>query len=219
MYKTFHLSITLRSLILMIAMLAGGILSAEGTREVAPNGSIIIDGNQTTDIAALHLDHDSYNNFASYSNPDENNRLRIRIVNPADECVYLGFSAGHLNQTTPNPAQVTFEFRVKDPTGKVVYGPITVNPAGANIDTWSQAFAGPNQIAGIGGYDAMLISSADLMSQGWTGEGDYYIEFREASGQPLLIDFWDITVADCSLTFPEERKGSALVIQLGVFCN
>ena len=79
---------------LAIFLFSGISLSAEGTREAAPNGSIMIDGNQTTDIAALHLDHPSYNRFASYSNPDANNRLRVRIVNPGEECIYLGFSLG-----------------------------------------------------------------------------------------------------------------------------
>jgi hypothetical protein len=217
MYKTNHLSATLTSFVLALTLFATITLSAEGTREAAPNGSIIIDGNTTTDIAALHLDHPAYNRFASYSNPDANNRLRVRIVNPGEECVYLGFSVGHLNQTTPNPEQVTFEFRVKDPNGNIVYGPITIEPADANIDTWSEAFGGPNQINGVGGYDAMLISSADLMSQGWTGEGDYYIEFRESTGRPLLIDFWDITVADCSTTFPDEQKGRVWSYNWAIF--
>ena len=196
-----------RILTLLLACLTVVLSQAEGTRQVAPNGSIMIDGNATTDVAALHLDHPSYNRFASYDNPDTNFRLNIRILDPSNECIYLGFSNGHLNQTTPDPPQVAFEFRIKDPNGNVVFGPMTINPADANISNWSEAFMGPMEVNGPGGYPAIVVNTSDLMSAGWAVEGDYYIEFREQDGQPLLIDFWDITVVDCGGTFPEERKG------------
>ncbi len=180
---------------------------AEGTHELAPNGSITISGNTTTDLAALHINHPSYNNFASYTNPDPQARLYIHITNPATECIYVGFSFGHPNVTSPNPPQINFEFRIKDPNGNVVFGPVTVTPAGTNIKNWAEGYNGPMQLHGPGGYPAIQATSADLGSQGWTGKGDYYIEFSNEDNSDFLVDFWDISVADCSGPAPVEKKG------------
>ena len=185
-------------------------VTAEGTREMAPNASVIVNGNTSTDIAALFIDSDSYNNFASYTNPDPNSRLYINIQDPANECIYVGFTFAHLNRTTPTPPRVPYEYRIKDPNGNVVFGPVAVGTNGGNIQGWDDAHTGPMQIHGPDGYDAIMISSADLMSAGWTGEGDYYIEFfntDDTDPGEMLIDFWDITVADCSGASPQEKTG------------
>src|SRR5690606_28826369 len=116
--------------------------------------------------------------FAAYTNPDPQSRLHINIQNPVEECLLLGFSFGHPNVSSPNPPAITYEFRIKDPNGNVVYGPVTVSPVDANIANWSEGFTGPEQLHGIGGYEAFEVTSADLVSQGWSGKGDYYIEFR-----------------------------------------
>jgi hypothetical protein len=55
--------------------------------------------------------------------------------------------------------------------------------------------------------NANQVNSAALSSQGWLSEGDYYVEFRNTDNSDLLIDFWDVTVADCSLLTPVEKKG------------
>ena len=188
-------------------LLALGQIFAEGTREVAPNGSIDIMGNATTDVAALHINNPSYNSFAAYDNPDPLSRLYINIQDPATECIYLGFNWAHDNITSPNPPRINFEYRIKDPNGNVVFGPVTVTPADANITTWAEGHAGPMQIYGVGGYDAVNVTSSDLTSQGWSGKGDYYIEFRDDANNDLLIDFWDISVADCTQPIPTEKKG------------
>lgn len=182
-------------------------LFGEGTRELAPNGSIVIGGTTTTDLAALHINHSAYNNFASYTNPDPHSRLFIHVKDPVTECIYVGFSFAHNNVTSPTPPPIPFEFRIKDPNGNIVYGPQVMNLGNFNINNWSEAFIGPMQIHGAGGYNGIEIPSTALLSQGWTGKGDYYIEFREADGTDFLIDFWDITVADCSGVTPVEKKG------------
>src|SRR5690606_28286477 len=94
-------------------LLVSALLQAEGTRELAPNGSIQINGNETTDLAALHINNPSYNSFASYTNPDPQSRLYIHITDPVKECIYLGFSYGHANVSAPNPPAQAFEFRIK----------------------------------------------------------------------------------------------------------
>ncbi len=180
---------------------------AEGTHEMAPNAAIVVNGNNTTDIAALHINHPAYNSFASYTNPDPHSRLYIHIINPAAECIYLGFSFGHPNVTSPNPTHISYEYRIKDPNGNVVFGPVMIVPGGENIQNWSQAYTGPMQLNGAGGYNAIQVNSTNLGSQGWTGAGDYYIEFMDATSSDFLIDFWDVTVIDCSLMPAVEKKG------------
>ena len=182
-------------------------LSAEGTRELAPNGSITIGGSTTTDIAALHINHPAYNNFASYTNNDPHSRLYIHVKDPSSECIFLGFSFGHLNVTSPDPTRINYEYRIKDPAGNIVFGPVMMPTNGANIQNWSEAFTGPSQINGVNGYDAHEVTSTDLTSQGWSGAGDYYVEFQTVGDGDLLIDFWDITVADCSAPSPLAKKG------------
>lgn len=190
-----------------MAFLVVNQLFAEGTREVAPNGSIDVMGNPTTDIAALHINNPSYNNFAAFDNPDPLSRLYIHVKDPSTECIYLGFNWAHDNVTSPAPPRINFQYRIKDPNGNVVYGPITVTPTDANILTWSEGFTGPMQLHGAGGYNATQVTSINLGSQGWTGKGDYYIEFRDDANNDLLIDFWDITVADCTGPNPVEKTG------------
>jgi len=193
-------------LLFVVSLFSYQLLLAEGTHEMAPNGSILVNGNNTTDIAALHINHMDYNRFASYTNADPHSRLYIHILNPSAECIYLGFSFAHPNVTPPPaPPHISYEYRIKDPNGNVVFGPVLIDPGNENITNWSEAFTGPMQLEGAGGYNAINVSSSDLLSQGWSGEGDYYIEFRNATDTDFLIDFWDITVADCSIT-PEAPK-------------
>lgn len=192
---------------LILTLCVPFLLWAEGTRELAPNSGIILAGTETTDIAALHINSGQYNNFAAYTNPDPHSRLYIHMKDPVTECIYLGFSHGHLNQTTPNPQPINFEFRIKDPNGNVVFGPQTITTGNANIPNWSQAHTGPSQIHGAGGYAAIEIPSTALISQGWSAKGDYYIEFMAPGNEAFLVDFWDISVADCSGVTPTEKKG------------
>ncbi len=180
----------------------------EGTPQLAPNGSITINGNQTNDAAALHINNNQFNNFASYDNTDVNSRLHIHITDPSEECIYLGFNFAHLNNTSQSPTRQNFEYRILDPNGNIVFGPIPVLFSSPQISDWQEAMNGPMQLNGAGGYNANEVSSAELMSGSWTGPGDYYIEFQNlSSNDPFLIDYWDITVVNCSGATPEEKSG------------
>jgi len=192
-----------KSLMLLFLFASYYYSSAEGTRETAPNAMIEVNGSITTDIAALHCGNAAFNNFANYFNPDPNSRLHINIQDPTSECIFIGFSPGHTNVTSPNPPLIDFQYRIKDPNGNIVYSQ-QVNTGDANIASWNEAFVGPSQIYGAGGYNAFQIDASVLSSQGWTGPGDFYIEF-DASG--LLIDFWDISVSNCGASTLEEKKG------------
>lgn len=192
----------------LITLFALSVLTAEGTRQLAPNQSIIINGFTSNDVAALHIANPQFNNFGAYNNANITSRLNIHISDPASECIYLGFSEAHLNRTTPNPPSQDFEYRILDPDGNIIFGPVTILQGQASISNWSEAFNGPAALAGPSGYTGQMVSSADLTSSGWTGEGDYYIEFRNlSSADPFLIDYWDITVVDCSMTTPQEKTG------------
>ncbi len=200
-----------RLLILFFLILVSQLIHAEGTRQVAPNGNITVEGNPTTDIAALLIHDDRYGDFASYTNDDPNSRLYINIQDPAGECIYLGFSYAHPNANSPNPLAYDYEYRIKDPNGNIVFGPVMVEGTNANIQNWQEAYNGPSQLVGAEGYNAMVVTPAQLTSQGWSGKGNYYIEFQSpsapASRPEFLIDFWDITVVNCTPAFPEERPG------------
>ena len=192
------------ALLWLICHITTGALLGEGTRELAPNDSLNINGNITHDIAALNLDSPEHNNFASFDNPDPKTRLHIYIDDPAAECIFIGLSPGELNGGQP----VDYEYQIKDPNGNIVFGPYLVTAANANAPTWEKASVGPASIYGPSGYTPVVIQSSDLTSQGYTDEGNYYIEFREKeSTSGFLINYWDITVANCSAPGIVEKKG------------
>ena len=206
--KSFWQPVNTMVLCFVLCIITIQSVQSEGTAQLAPNASITINGNTTNDVAALHIDNPQFNNFASYNNPEVNSRLHINITDPTSECIYLGFSFGHLNNTSMNPTRQNFEYRILDPNGNVVFGPVVVDASQPHIQNWMEAVSGPMQLNSISGYNADFVSSTDLSSQSWSGPGDYYIEFRNLSGNdPLLIDYWDITVVDCSGATPIEKPG------------
>jgi len=178
---------------------------AEGSKELAPNAQISINGQMTTDIAALNIGNDEYRNFAEFNNSDENARLHIYISDPTTESIYLGFSAGHSNsyQNGNFPVSapsVDYIYYVKDPNGNIVYTSPLIDGSNANITNWQEAVNGPD-VFNAGGYSAEVLDPSVLTNQGNATAGNYYIEFElkespEPSPKFLLIDFWDITVAN-----------------------
>lgn len=175
------------------------LIKAEGIHELAPKKSVIITGVETFDLAALNIGHPKFGDFAHLGNDDPYSQLYIHITDPNTECIYLGFSTGHDNESVRNPTLINYQFVIKDPAGNIIYGPELINPTTANIQEWEQAYNGPNINQRQDGYDPFIIKSEDLVKAGWTGKGDYTIQFIKAAGvtDPLLIDLWDITVANC----------------------
>ena len=182
---------------------------AEGTKEVAPNASIIINGSNTNDIAALLINHDSYGQFASYSNDDDFARLYINIQDPFNECIYFGLSPATNNHGTNVATYYEYEYRIVDPNGNIVYGPFVVSATNGNISNHAEATLGPQQIVGAGGYNAIQVTSNDLTSAGNFSAGDYYIEFANNANpeNEMLFDYWDFTVANCSTPNPVSKPG------------
>ena len=194
---------------------------SEGTKELAPNANILVTGISTPDIAALFIGNNRYGNFANYNRNDAE-RLQVSILNASTESLMVGFSAGRFNNNifgqTENNAPTQFRFFVKDPNGQVVYQSAIITENNAQIDTWEQAVAGPQGIVGPAGYSEINISSADLMSQGWNGAGDFYIEFdRIGSNNAFFIHFWDISVVDCNAGACTARQGRVWSEQWALF--
>ncbi|MFK8005219.1 MAG: Ig-like domain-containing protein [Saprospiraceae bacterium] len=158
---------------------------AEGTKQLDPSSS---------DKTMLMTNNASYGSFASYDGA-LSTRLFIHINDPSNETVYLGFS--QKDDGTGNAYQASsYYFRIKDPSGNIVYGPIEVNSSTANTDTYALAVAGPQPIVGGGGYSPFTFDPSGLSS------GDYYIEFSDnaAATTTALFDIrhFDITVAETS---------------------
>lgn len=178
-------------------------LLAEGTKELAPSPS---------DRIYLYSNSTVYNDFGRY-NGREDQRLYFHIDNTTTEQVFLGFSqpvvSGHhpCNSSTP----ITGYFRIKDPTGRVVY-PVRDNANGqilngltSNITTYNQAVAGPSPIVGNSGYTPFVFDPNGLPT------GDYYVEFSRVSNtvslnNPMPIEWFDITVATKGAN-PQPRTG------------
>ena len=162
-------------------------LHAEGTKQLSPT---------VNDRVNLNIGSTSYNSFGRYDGVD-NQRLYIHIKNPATEQVFLGFSQPRNSAAYPcTTGDVTAYFRIKNAAGTVVF-PTAGNANGqaitASIAGWANAVAGPSQIVGASGYNAVVFNPAAYPA------GDYYVEFSKTQGAynsaAFAIEWWDITVA------------------------
>jgi len=167
-------------------------LFAEGTKQLAP---------LNTDRIYLYTNATEYNDFGRYDGNDDQ-RLYFHIDDTSTEQVFLGFSQATSSAHHPcnGSTNIISYFRIKDPTGRVVF-PIRDNNNGqvlnnvtSNITSYAQAVAGPQPIGGAGGYAPFVFDPSGLPS------GDYYIEFSRISdiatlNSPVPIEWFDITVA------------------------
>ncbi|NQU31830.1 MAG: PKD domain-containing protein, partial [Bacteroidetes bacterium] len=128
--------------------------------------------------------------FAVYECTEED-RLYFNVY-ATDEVVYLGLKGGG------SLGNNKIVYRIKNLNGDIVLTetdfPLTVLDDGF-IENIDEARVGPNQIAGIGGYDAIEFTPPDV--------GAYYIEFQRVNNNTGLpnpggfeIEFFDITVAN-----------------------
>jgi len=167
-------------------------LFGEGTKQLAPS---------TTDRVFLNTNTTSYNDFGRYDGSDDQ-RLYIHIADPSTEQVFLGFSqpVGSGHHPCNGSTEIVGYFRIKDPTGRVVY-PVRDNADGqildatfSNINSYAQAVAGPSNIVGSSGYTPFVFDPSGLPA------GDYYVEFSRVSdavslNNPIRIEWFDLTVA------------------------
>lgn len=164
-----------------------GTASAEGTKELRPTsadyGDIEIGDGST---AGNPLGRP----FARTDNTDTLHRLYIHVKSTT-EIVYFGF------QPTTKTAGAG-KFRIKDPSGNIVYvlTDVPIATGAGYIETYAEAVAGPK----IGGSPA---AGYNPLSFTPTTTGDYYIEFEETvttGNGTYYFDLFDITVVNASNT-------------------
>lgn len=206
-------SLDVFSFLIVFLLIIGTDLNAEGTKELAPSN---------TDRVYLYTNSTAYNEFGRYDGADDQ-RLYIHIEDSSSEQILMGFSrpvsSGHY--PCNGATSVNGYFRIKDPTGRVVY-PIIDNPNGqilnditSNITSYNQAVIGPASIGGAGGYIPFVFDPAGLPS------GDYYIEFSRvintaSLNNPIPIELFDITVATKDV-FPSAKTGRVFAKNWALF--
>lgn len=179
----------------------------------------------TSSRAALCTVDGKFAGFNSSLPGNEYKRLNIHIANPLTEVVYLGFSRGYqtgissiLGEASTS-WQPVYYFRIKDPSGNIVFGPQAIdasNAIPAGISGYNQIVAGPSAIAGAAGYAGFTFTPAP-----GSMSGDYYIEFNNNpttfSGSQCSFDYWDITVANTTTATPVALPGRIWTKQWGFY--
>lgn len=142
----------LRLTSIVLAILASALLAySEGTKQIRPfakaNGELCIDK--------------SRNDFAFFDGASEF-RLNIYVANPSER-ICFGFGICTMPDTT-----ATLQFRIKDPSGNIVYGPdIAPSMSAGYINSYAEAVVGP--FPSIGGYNPIVYQP--------TTTGNFYLEF------------------------------------------
>lgn len=190
-----HKHLILKLIFLSLLLLKLLSLRGEGSKELMAD---------TSCRAALSTVDGTFAAYNSSLPGNEKTRLFIHIANPATEVVYLGFSRGYAtgNSDILGEASTSYRpvyyFRIKDPSGNVVFGPQAVdinNAIPVGVPGFQQVKTGAAPIYGSGGYTPFIFTPAAGAPQ-----GDYYIEFNtdpvNFSSSQCSFDYWDITVAD-----------------------
>lgn len=163
--------------VLCLVIFPAVFLFAEGTKQVMPNA--------TSSKGQLCINK-GRSNFAFYGAPDDL-RLNISIASTSEK-IRFGFGRDLGNYS---PGLV---YRIKDPSGNIVYGPFPIPAAGAGfISSYNAAVAGPFPAAG--GYDYIELPPLSTT-------GDYFLEFSYSSPYTddtrHLLEYFDITVVNAN---------------------
>lgn len=151
-------------------------LNAEGTKQLRPASS---------DYGYLQI-NDVGRPFALTTNTDSLHRLYIHIENTSEK-IYFGFKPHSTNSTLGQG-----KFRIKNPTGTIVYALTNVPTSGTGyISTYTACVAGPK----IGGTPSSGYTPFSLTP---TVSGDFYIEFSTTLSAKYVFDMFDITVVNSS---------------------
>lgn len=161
--------------VLFFLLIYNSMVFGEGTKQFMPTSA----DNGCTQF------NDVSRPFALMSNTDSLQRLYFHIKSITEK-VYFGFAKHASSSATSG------QFRIKNPSGTVVYAATTLPTSGAGfISTYGQAVAGP-KISGSPstGYSPLNFSP--------TVTGDFYIEFSSNSNSNYRFQYFDITVVDAS---------------------
>lgn len=159
---------------------------AEGTKQILLSDA----GHGKLSVMPSFSEFAWYNNLGVSGNPEY--RLNIHIEHPG-EVIYYGL--GEPLDVDGNPVSDVV-YRIKDPSGNIVAGPLPVPLSGAGyISTYIEAINGPDGIIGPSGYPALVY--IPLMT------GDYFIEFNFTTSGAAAHDrtkfrYFDITVASAA---------------------
>lgn len=164
-----------------VCLFTAGQATAEGSREIL-NGNCGEDG-----YIQIWDNGDPERDFATYG-CDPENRLNVRIASPG-EVIHFGFHARNND----------LWWRLVDPNGNVVFGPIQINnQTDGYIQNCAEAIIGPESLFPGGYNDTTYLT---------TMAGDYYIEFAEDNDpnedDKRIIEYFDVTVTLGNL----ERRG------------
>lgn len=183
---------------------------ADGTKQFMPNAGTDEDNPTPKGITYLSIAAQEGGNgpsrpFARYNHTgkattlgatdnascEEPHRLHIRIIDPAHEKIHFGFG--------DKTASGTLKFRIKDPTGKIVFAERDVPTSGRGYigsghdgESYKKAYFGPKSVDSRG-YDYLELDPEM--------DGDYYIEFDNGSNigsttgnTAISLKLFDITV-------------------------
>ena len=184
MIQKFQLKLMTASLLFaLFLMVSHDKVYADGSPQFKP------DTTKATNLMILNT-QTTYGTFAGYSANDEN-RLYVRINNPAQEKIYFG-----IGQRSTN---TNWYVRIKDPNGNIIFclQLLPTSNAQGFIRYHSQAIAGPNVI-NAAGYNGFVCNPTVGLS------GAYYIEFNKDNGTTtsnnteLSLGIFDVTVVNTS---------------------
>ncbi|MCC5946693.1 MAG: T9SS type A sorting domain-containing protein [Bernardetiaceae bacterium] len=183
----------LLGIIAILLLFAPNLLIAEGTREYMPSA---------TDPTIIQIwDGNANRNSFTYNCP-EDRRLQFNVADHTTEVVYFGFgrildntnnmNAGNWNNGNNN----RLHYRIRRPDGTIfpAHNNVLIPHTGVGFnDTYDTITAGPAQLVGAGGYNALYLDP-DM-------DGDWYIEFNRGNDPnttPIRktgIRYFDLTVA------------------------
>ncbi|HOW31968.1 MAG TPA: hypothetical protein PLP88_10385, partial [Bacteroidales bacterium] len=134
---------------------------AEGTKQLEPMGE-----NPVLQLALYCLNYTGTN---GWRNPfaiegcDPEYRLNVHIKDPTSEVIYFGFR----NTNASGPLY----FQLRDPNGNIAipWTEVPTVPSPGYIDTWDEAFNGPDLGAMTSGYTPLTYTPSI--------DGDFYFEF------------------------------------------
>lgn len=182
-------TIPLYFLSVLILCLSSFTASAEGTREFMPSA-----GDWT--VMQIWDNGDPNRNTGTYDCPADK-RINFHIEDFNIEQVYFGFgniinggnnaNAGHWDG---------LRYRIRRPDGSIfaAHNNVQITAALTPINSHAQAVAGPAQLVGAAGYEALHFTP-DM-------NGDWYIEFNRGADpnatprNKTLFQYFDLTVSD-----------------------
>lgn len=191
-----------------LALLLGGLAItagntfAEGTKEISNN-------NASTNSALLVYQSRGTGPFL---NNIQENRIKIRIANFANERIYYGFKWRDYNSSQGNPSGIEVGsnvwMRIYDPNGNEVTAARQRfnSTTDGYIANFTQGANGPNILGVANGYTPLSFTPTmngeySMVFYKVTGSGTDATAVAGSSSQQFRSSFWDITVANSTQKF------------------